>query len=77
VTLLLAGFFVGHGFATGDKDETTIAANSLELLTAPLQVAWLKRVRSSTRGAPLRSGDPGGPISEADWETLLAHPQFR
>jgi tRNA U34 5-methylaminomethyl-2-thiouridine-forming methyltransferase MnmC len=76
VTLLLAGFFVGHGMATGDKDETTIAANQRELLTSPLQIAWLKRVRSSTRSAPLRSGDPGGPISEEDWETLLKHPQF-
>jgi len=27
VTLLLAGFFVGVGHATGEKEETTIAAN--------------------------------------------------
>jgi tRNA U34 5-methylaminomethyl-2-thiouridine-forming methyltransferase MnmC len=28
VTLLLAGFFVGAGRATGEKEETTIAANT-------------------------------------------------
>src|ERR1700759_225602 len=32
VTLLLAGFFVGVGHATGEKEETTIAANQLSLL---------------------------------------------
>ena len=30
VTLLLAGFFVGVGHATGEKEETTIAANDFE-----------------------------------------------
>ena len=29
VTLLLAGFYVGVGHATGEKEETTIAANTL------------------------------------------------
>ena len=32
VTLLLAGFFVGVGHATGEKEETTIAANNLNLI---------------------------------------------
>ena len=76
VTLLLAGFYVGRGAATGEKDETTIAANAPELLSAPLEPAWLKRVRSSTRSAPLRIHGVPGPIGEPDWERLLAHPQF-
>lgn len=76
VTLLLAGFFVGRGGATGEKDETTLAANDLALLSAPLGRDWLERVRRSTRGAPLRTERPGGPIAEDDWTRLLAHPQF-
>src|SRR5207302_1936754 len=47
VTLLLAGFFVGIGHATGEKEETTIAANSLELIDEPLERRWLQRVRRS------------------------------
>ena len=31
-SLLLAGFYVGAGHATGEKEETTIAANTLELV---------------------------------------------
>ena len=78
VTLLLAGFFVGHGHATGEKDETTTAANGPGLLEEPLTPAWLERVRRSTRGAPLRAaGGLGQPIAEADWERLLEHPQFQ
>ncbi len=57
VTLLLAGFFVGRGHATGEKDETTIASNALELLDEPLDARWLERVQKSTRSAPLRAGD--------------------
>lgn len=75
VTLLLAGFYVGRGGATGEKDETTLAANDPALLAAPFDRDWLQRVRRSTKGAPLRGG-PGGPISEEDWAALLAHPQF-
>ena len=76
VTLLLAGFFVGRGGATGEKDETTLASNDLALLGAPLDRDWLTRVHRSTRSAPLRTGRAGGPIAPDDWETLLAHPQF-
>ena len=35
VTLLLAGFFVGVGHATGEKEETTIAANTADLIAEP------------------------------------------
>jgi hypothetical protein len=76
VTLLLAGFFVGRGAATGEKEETTLASNHAELLTAPLDRAWLQRVHRSTAAAPLRSGASAGPIAAEDWERLGAHPQF-
>lgn len=76
VTLLLAGFHVGLGPASGEKDQTTLAATHLELLDEPLGARWLERVRRSTKGAPLCEGKPGGPISQEEWEALLAHPQF-
>lgn len=77
VTLLLAGFFVGIGHAVGEKDQTTIAANRLDLLEQPLDRNWLERVRNSTNGAPLRGRDYArGPVGEEDFERLLNHPQF-
>ncbi len=76
VTLLLAGFFVGCGHATGEKDQTTIAANAPDLLEHSLPKAWLDRVARSTRGAPLAFGKIGGRISEDDLDRLRAHPQF-
>lgn len=77
VTLLLAGFFVGRGGATGEKEETTLASNNLECLESPLDAAWLGRVARSTKGAPLSLGQAGGPISAADLAALRAHPQFK
>ena len=78
VTLLLAGFFVGAGASIGAKDETTVAANSVDLLEAPLHVRWLARVAASTASAPLRDGGPpGGRIHSEDIERLRAHPQFQ
>lgn len=77
VTLLLSGFYVGVGPASGDKDQTTIAATHPDFIDTPLDARWLGRVQRSTKGAPLQEGIPGGPISEADWKALLAHPQFR
>jgi tRNA U34 5-methylaminomethyl-2-thiouridine-forming methyltransferase MnmC len=78
VTLLLAGFFVGVGHATGEKEETTIAANSLELIQEPLGRRWLERVKRSSSAEPLL--EPvylQRQLSPAHWERLLAHPQFR
>ncbi len=72
VTLALAGFHVGQGTATGEKDQTTVAATHHELLAAPLGPEWLARVRRSTRAAPLREGETAGPISEADFAALTA-----
>jgi tRNA U34 5-methylaminomethyl-2-thiouridine-forming methyltransferase MnmC len=77
VTLLLAGFFVGVGHATGEKEETTIAANTLNLISAPLDRRWLQRVRRSTSAEPL--WEPvyrQAQLAPATWEALLAHRQF-
>jgi tRNA U34 5-methylaminomethyl-2-thiouridine-forming methyltransferase MnmC len=77
VTLLLAGFFVGIGHATGEKEETTIAANALELIAEPLGLRWLQRVRRSTSAEPL--WEPvyrQAPLSAETWERLARHAQF-
>jgi hypothetical protein len=77
VTMLLAGWFVGTGVATGEKEETTIAANRPSLLEKPLDAAWLSRVRSSTNSSPLRGRNyERGPIAPEDYARLIAHPQF-
>lgn len=78
VTLLLAGFFVGAGHATGEKEETTIAANTLDLLDEPLGRDWLERARRSRSAEPM--WDPvyrQAPLSSDSWARLLGHPQFR
>ena len=78
VSLLLAGFFVGAGHATGEKEETTIAANTLDLLGEPLGETWLKRVRKSTSAEPLDLPIyHQAPLSEANWVKLQRHPQFQ
>jgi tRNA U34 5-methylaminomethyl-2-thiouridine-forming methyltransferase MnmC len=77
VALLLAGFYVGTGCVIGDKAETTVAANHLDLLEHPLDRAWLERVRNSTNAAPLREAVYSkSKITEADFELLLKSPQF-
>ncbi|HEY3915616.1 MAG TPA: MnmC family methyltransferase, partial [Verrucomicrobiae bacterium] len=78
VTLLLAGFFVGVGHATGEKEETTIAANTLELLDEPLPQKWLLRVRKSRSAEPMREAVyRQAPLSAETWDKLVEHPQFR
>ena len=77
VTLLLAGFFVGVGHATGEKEETTIAANNLSLIAEPLDRRWLDRARRSHSAEPMV--EPVyriEPLSVENWERLQAHPQF-
>ncbi len=76
-TLLLAGFYVGVGHATGLKEETTIAANTLELLTEPLDARWLERAFRSDSAEPLR--EPvycRSPLASVTAERLRIHPQF-
>jgi hypothetical protein len=77
VTLLLAGFFVGVGHATGEKEETTIAANTLELIEEPLDGRWLQRAHRSTSAEPM--WDPvyrQAPLAPETWDKLQQHPQF-
>lgn len=78
VSLLLAGFYVGVGHATGEKEETTIAANTLELIAEPLDHKWLERARNSTSAEPMR--EPvyrQSQMSKETWEKLRLHPQFK
>jgi tRNA U34 5-methylaminomethyl-2-thiouridine-forming methyltransferase MnmC len=78
VTLLLAGFFVGVGHATGEKEETTIAANDLNLIAEPLNRRWLERAKRSHRAEPMT--EPVyriAPLSDESWKKLQAHPQFQ
>jgi tRNA U34 5-methylaminomethyl-2-thiouridine-forming methyltransferase MnmC len=77
VTLLLAGFYVGTGHATGLKEETTVAANTLALIAEPLNARWLERALRSDSAEPL--GEPvysRAPLSPATAEKLRRHPQF-
>ena len=77
VSLLLAGFFVGAGHSTGEKEETTIAANTLALLDQPLDDNWLQRARRSTSAEPL--WEPvyrQARMSPQTWERLQEHPLF-
>ena len=77
VTLLLAGFFVGVGHATGEKEETTIAANNLSLIAEPLDRRWLDRAHRSHSAEPMT--EPVyriAPLSADSWKRLRAHPQF-
>jgi hypothetical protein len=77
VTMLLAGWYVGAGVATGQKEETTVAATRPGLLENPLGPAWLSRVRSSANSMPMRGRIPvRGPISPEDYALLESHPQF-
>jgi tRNA U34 5-methylaminomethyl-2-thiouridine-forming methyltransferase MnmC len=77
VTLLLAGFFVGVGHATGEKEETTIAANDLGLIAEPLDYRWLERAKRSHSAEPMV--EPVyriAPLTAELWTKLQAHPQF-
>ncbi|PZR10800.1 MAG: tRNA guanosine(34) transglycosylase Tgt [Archangium gephyra] len=71
VSLLLAGFFVGHGVSTGLKGETTIASTGAKSLEQALGERWLARwQRSSARG-------PHGDELTTELENAIrSHPQF-
>ena len=78
VTLLLAGWYVGAGSATGEKEETTIAASSPDLLARRLGPDWLERARRSTSAEPITTaGYRQAPLSPASAAALAAHPQFQ
>lgn len=77
-TLLSSGFFVGRGRAVGRKEETTLAANTPDLIAELLDRRWLDRARRSHSAEPLR--EPvyrRAPLSAGSWEKLRVHPQFR
>jgi hypothetical protein len=77
-TLLLAGFFVGVGSAAGLKEETTIAANTPNLIREPLDHHWLARARRSHSAEPLQQPIyTRAPLSSASLSGLLTHPQFQ
>ena len=77
VTLLLAGFFVGVGHASGLKEETTVAANRLDLLAEPLEARWLARAARSHSAEPLREPVYSrAPLSQDKLAILRRHPQF-
>ena len=71
--LMLAGWYVGRGAATGEKNETTVAATRLEELRAPLGIDWLGRVRRS-RASGLREE---GMTAERVADALAACPQMQ
>jgi queuine tRNA-ribosyltransferase len=67
--LLLAGFFVGVGDASGPKQQTTAAATRRELLARPLDGRWLDRLDRSS--APYPADAPADAA-----ERVRGHPQF-
>ena len=71
--LLLAGFFVGFGPATGRMNSTTIASSRLDALAKPLDERWLSRwLRSHTRYPYGTAPESFGSTTEA----IRRHPQF-
>jgi queuine tRNA-ribosyltransferase len=68
--LLLAGFFVGVGDASGPKQETTAAAVRPELLQRPLDARWLSRLDRSS--SPFPCDAPADALAR-----VRAHRQFR
>ena len=78
VALLLAGFYVGIGSEVGEKAETSVASNCLEMIKRPLDRKWLEaRVRISHNSAPLKTAlYSKSPITAEDYQRLEQHPQF-
>lgn len=77
-TLLLAGFYVGMGFGIGEKTETTVASNQLQLLLQPLAWGWLNKVQNSTNSAPLKTEIyQKSKISDEEFNLLKSLPQFQ
>ena len=71
VSLLLGGFYVGTGIATGMKKETTVAATERGLLEQPLDARWLARWERSAAQAP-----HGLSLSEEIARAVREHRQF-
>jgi tRNA U34 5-methylaminomethyl-2-thiouridine-forming methyltransferase MnmC len=75
--MLLGGFYVGIGRPSGLKEETTVAANRIELLGEPLDRRWLERAKRSDSAEPLREAVyRREPLSAETLKLLERHPQF-
>jgi tRNA U34 5-methylaminomethyl-2-thiouridine-forming methyltransferase MnmC len=72
VSMLLAGFFVGQGWSTGTRTETTIAASRAGVLPNTLGQRWLERWQRSTARAPHGLTE----LTEEHEQAILTHPQF-
>ena len=73
--LLLAGFAVGVGDRTGDRQETTVAALRSSDLAQPLDARWLHRLARSTAPFPIDVPDDAGAHEEAR-ARIREQPQF-
>jgi queuine tRNA-ribosyltransferase len=71
VALLLAGYYVGSGWSTGTKGETTFAATKMRQVSEPLSRRFLERWKRSSSRAP-----HGEVLDDMMERELLAHPQF-
>jgi tRNA U34 5-methylaminomethyl-2-thiouridine-forming methyltransferase MnmC len=77
VGMLLGGWFVGAGHPSGLKEETTVAANRLELIDEPFDRRWLERAKRSDSAEPLREAfHRQSPLVARTWELLQEHRQF-
>jgi len=75
--MLLGGFFVGKGRPAGFKEETTVAANRLDLLDEPLGPSWLDRAKRSGSAEPMQEAVfQQLPLTRTTLERLRNHPQF-
>ena len=71
------GIFRGRGPRHGLKEETTIAANALELIAEPLDARWLERAARSDSAEPLREPVYSrAPIAPGTLAALQRQPQF-
>jgi queuine tRNA-ribosyltransferase len=74
--LLLAGFAVGIGEPTGDKEQTTIAAVDVADLAHPLDARWLERLARSSAAFPTDIASDPASHAEA-LAAIRAQPQFQ
>lgn len=73
VAMLLAGFFVGFGHATGAKEDTTQASVQLKDLAEPLGQAWLGTWQRSHLPNAFGESEASFPATK---NFILNHPQF-
>ena len=76
--MLSGGFFVGVGHPSGLKEETTVAANRIELLDEPLDGRWRERAGRSKSAEPLTGSVYRQAMLSAETSARLRrHPQFQ